>query len=160
MNALIWFIGLCFIAFIALTFAFTLTYFYDFLPVIGQAKPLMQIAYSSTFGFFDRSFLILFVIIIGASALNAYIDPNAGMGLLNIAFLFAFAFVFLTVRGVFLDTMNVMSMQVIFPNMYAVLSSNWSAMFIIGTSALEAIFNFRGKPTPSTSGGENHADSE
>jgi len=158
MNALIIFFALCLFALLVFVFAFALTYIYDFFP-LGQGKDLLQIAYSATFGFFDRSFLILFIVLIGASAINAYLDPNIVIGLFDIAFLLIFAFIFMAVKTAVLVPLDAMSMNVIFPSTYGVISSNWSALFVFVTLAVEATLNFR-KKIPVKTNSENDVDSE
>lgn len=136
------------------TFAFVMTYFYNAWPS-GPGKSLMQIAYSATFGFFDRSSFIIFLIIIAGSAVFAYASPNVGTGLFDFAFLLMFAFIFTSFRTPFIGIMDAMEMQIIYPNTYALMNSNWTAIFVMFSLALEGIFNFRSVPQPTQQVGDS-----
>lgn len=173
MNALFSFFLICALVVVVLFFAYFYTIFYNAMPYNAQSSGWMQGVYSWTFGFFDRSFLIFFILTILGSGFVAIAHPNAGVGALDLLCLLVFAFAFVNVRGGFMQVASAMSMNTLMPNTYATLNSNWTALFVFVGLALEGMLNFRksdGGDSPPihysayeaawAAGGENHVNGE
>lgn len=141
-NALFEYLVLCIAAIVVLVFAISFTLIYDALPN-AQAQNAMAIVYNWTFGFFDKSFIIILLVILFGSGLVAYFKPNMLVGIFDLVCLLIFGFVFINLRGGFTQLATPLSMNTLMPNTYAVINSNWVALLVLFTVAVEGMFNFR-----------------
>ena len=156
MKGTIAFLYICMVAVIVYVGAFAYTLIYDFWPAVTSGgvmgKAAMLALYSNGFGLFDRSFFLVALIGIIVGVVFTYLDPNPLMGMLDIAALFVFGFFFVTFRTVILGLLSDVFFPIIFPNTYAVVSSNWVALVLFVSIGVEAVLNFssiRAKPTQS-----------
>ena len=161
MNSITMLFIFAILALLFLCGAYVMTIMYNVFPP-GQGKSLLQEAYNITFGLFDQVVFLIFILYIAAGVVVTYANPKPLLGIMDIGALFLFAFFYLQARGMALNIGNIMSANTLMPNTYALVSSNWVALFIFVMLALEAVMNFRAihPHHAQQSNGENHQEGE
>jgi len=138
---------LLFFLFIAFLIALFIANFFinKVLPSNTMAYTTANTIYTTTRGFFDNSFILIFFVVLLIDLVVAYYKPSVVDGILNIFLLFAIVYIVFFMQNTLPIFNNVLSANTILPTTYAFLSSAYIPylvfMFLIGVIVL----NFRHK---------------
>ena len=143
-NALSTFLGLLLVVFIFFLGAWIFTIFYNALAGPNNPMtPILQVIYTSIFGLFDKSFVFLLFLFLILDIFKAYRQPKLEFGIGNLILIFSFVFIFLNVKGAFMQFFTELNMSQYLPVTYAALSNNYLAILIFFMLILATIMHFR-----------------
>lgn len=144
-NAFTAFIEFIFFVLSAGLLFYMFSFFIVALPSVPNQPNLYDPIYTvftTFYAFLDKSFVFLFIIMMLASVVTAYLDPKIRDGIADIILLIGFAYLSLNIN-IWWSAFQVAQIQTFFPLTYAFMSSIYPIIIVFVCLAFSIIFNFR-----------------
>ena len=138
-----------FLILVVLIFAFMASTFLNVLPnPNGYNNTIyspLHLLYAGTFGFFDSSFIFIYIFIIFMDLVYAWFNPKVYNALANILLLFVLAYFSIFIKVGLVAYNNALTFNSLLPQTYAFFSNDYWIVITFFALIISIIFNSRRK---------------